>query len=171
MPIRSNYKSAKNTEWSFVRLTIGGKYLDPQKVSKAIGIAPDLCGKRGEPADPNTTRKCKAGHWNLESSQLNWRIETQMANILKRITPVKRRLRKLIREDATVERAHLTIAFEPPEGWPAVNYCLPSEMVSEFVSLGLNIVLSIYFYKHVEPPCVSTAENVTTPTRKGDKKR
>jgi hypothetical protein len=163
--------SAKKTEWSFVHLSVGGKYLDPEKVSKAIGIFPDACGKRGEPVAPNSKRRCKAGFWGLESDQLNWRIETQMKNILKRITPVKERLRRLIREDTTIEQAYLTIAFSPPEGRPAVSYLFPSELVSEFVSLGLDIVLSIYFYKHVTPVRESTTDNVATVAKKGGRNR
>jgi hypothetical protein len=69
-----------------------------------------------------------------------------MKSILKKVSPVKERLRRLIREDATVDRAYLLVALSPPEGWPAVSYSFPSELVQEFSSLGLDIVVSIYFY-------------------------
>jgi hypothetical protein len=136
----------RETEWSFVELVIGGRYLDPQKVSEALGIPPDSCGKRGEPASSKSKRIRKAGSWVLESTQSKWRIETQMRDILKRISPVKEHLRRLIQEDATVERAYLLVALSPPEGQPAASYSFPSELVQKFASLGLDIVVSIYFY-------------------------
>ena len=171
MTVGTKRYSAKKTKWSFVHLSIGGKHLDPQKISKALGISPDFCCRRGELAAPNFKRKCKAGSWSLESDRLNWRMETQMRDILRRITPVKERLRRLIREDATIERAYLTVAFEPPEGRPGVSYLFPAELVSEFVSLGLDIVHSIYFYNHVAGTCESAAKNATTTARRGGKNR
>jgi hypothetical protein len=171
MTARTKRYSAKETEWSFVRLWIGGKHLDPQKISKILGISPDLCGKRGELVAPNSRRRCRAGSWGLESTQRNWQIETQMKSILKRITPVKERLRRLIREDATIERAYLTVAFEPPKDRPGVSYFFPAELVSEFVSLGLDIVHSIYFYNHAAETRESAAKSATIVARRGGKNR
>ncbi|MCU0913288.1 MAG: DUF4279 domain-containing protein [Planctomycetes bacterium] len=171
MATRIQRYSGKDTEWSFVHLTLGGRDLDPRKINKALGLVPDHCGKRGELAATSTQRRCKAGSWSLESSQRNWRIETQMKSILKRITPVRQRLRRLIRDDATIERAYLTIAFEPPEGWPAVGYSLPAGLIGEFASLGLDIVLSIYFYRHVAPPGTSAGNGAGITRRKGDRNK
>jgi len=147
MAIGSKSNRARETEWSFVELVIGGKFLDPQKVSKVVGMPPDSCGKRGELASSKSKRIRKAGSWVLESNHSNWRIVSQMKNILKRVAPIKERLRKLIREDATVERAYLLVAFSPPEGRPGASYSFPAGLVEEFASVGLDIVVSLYFYE------------------------
>ena len=47
-------------EWRRVDLTIAGKNLDPEKVTKILGILPDDRGKLGEPCGKN--RKCKQGY-------------------------------------------------------------------------------------------------------------
>ena len=129
-------------EWRHVYLTIAGKNLDPEKVTKVLGVLPDNRGKLGEPCSKN--RKCKQGYWTIEGGSSNWRIETQMKNILKRIEPVRNRIKKLINEDKTVREAHLKIAFETPEEIPNACYCYNSKLINEFTSLGIDIALSIH---------------------------
>jgi hypothetical protein len=143
MTTKDKPKRPKRDGWSFVRITMTGKRLDPEKISKAIGIAPDIAGKLGDPVAPNSERRCKQGHWNIESGQLNWRPETQMKSLLRRVAPVKERLRKLIREDATIQKAYVAIALEPPS-LLAVGYYFPSDLIGEFTSLGLDVNLLIY---------------------------
>ena len=109
-------KREQTREWRYVHITIAGKNLDPEKVTKVLGILPDNQGKLGEPCGKN--RKCKQGYWSLEGGPTNWRIETQMEHILKRIRPVKNKLKKFIEENDTVREAVLKIAFAPPEGIP-----------------------------------------------------
>jgi hypothetical protein len=103
---------------------------------------PDNREKLGEPCGKN--RKCKQGYWTLEGGPSNWRIETQMKHILKRIGPVRNRLKKLIKEDKTIKWAYLKIAFAPPEGIPNACYCFNSKLINEFTSLGIDIALSIH---------------------------
>jgi hypothetical protein len=150
---------------------VGGKHLDPEKITKMLHIFPDFRGKRGEPVAPSSRKKSKAGSWGLESDQWNWRIETQMRSILKRIAPAKERLRRLIRNDATVERAYLTIAFSPPAGRPAASYLFPAGLINEFASLGLDIVLSIYFYDRGTSASRSPANSTTPAAKEGGRKR
>ncbi len=136
----------QKAKWSFVELTIGGRSLDPEKLSKVLGIRPDSYCKRGEPDSPNSKRKCKAGFWSLESDQSNWRIETQMESILKRIAPVKEKLRRFLKEEANVERAYLLIALCPTAGHTSIHYGFPSELMAAFSCLGFDVVFAIYFY-------------------------
>lgn len=134
-------KEGKSREWRHVYLRIAGKHLDPDKVSKALGILPDGSGKLGEPFGRN--RKCKQGYWCLEQGPATWRLETQMKAMLKRITPARHKLRKLISEDRTIKEAYLQLAFAPPKGIANACYCFDAELISEFTSMGLDIALSI----------------------------
>jgi hypothetical protein len=137
---------SQKAKWSFVQLTIGGRFLDPQKVSEMLGIPPDFCSKRGEPDAPNSKRRCKAGSWGLESDESNWRIETQMKSILKRVAPIKERLGQLLKEEASIERAYLLIALCPTGGHTSIHYGFPSNLIAAFSSLGFDVVFAIYFY-------------------------
>jgi hypothetical protein len=139
---KAKKKHEQMREWRHVFLTIAGKNLDPEKLTKVLGIIPDNRGKLGEPCGKN--RKCKQGYWTIEGGPSNLRIETQMKNILKRIKPVREKFKKLIKEDKSVREAHLKIAFETPEGIPNACYCYNSKLINEFTSLGIDIALSIH---------------------------
>jgi len=141
MKRKARAKQRRTREWRLVSLTIAGKYLDPKKVAKALDVLPDSSGKLGELYRKG--RKSKQGFWALQGGPTTWRTETQMKNILKRIAPAKHRLTELIKEDKTVERAYLTIAFAPPKGIPNAGYCFDAELMNEFTSIGIDIALSI----------------------------
>jgi len=141
MKTKIKAKKDKRREWRLVHLTIAGKHLDPNKVTQTLDILPDDRGKLGEPCGKN--RKCKQGYWSLEGGPPTWRIETQIKSILKRISPAKHQLRKLIKEDNTVQRAYLTIAAAPPREFANACYCFDSELINEFTSMGIDIALSI----------------------------
>lgn len=145
---KTKKKNNKTHEWRRVFLSLNGKNLDPEKVTEALGILPDKRGKLGEPCGKN--RKRKQGYWTLMGGPSNWRIETQMKSILKRISPVKNQLKKLIKENKTIREATLKIAFAPPEGIPNACYCFNSKLINEFTSLGIDIALSIHIIKEWE---------------------
>jgi hypothetical protein len=139
---KTKKKRKQMREWRQVSLTVAGKNLDPEKVTKLLGVLPDDRGKLGETWGKN--RKCKQGYWSLEGGPTNWRIETQMKHILKRIEPARNRIKKLIKEDKTIKWAYLKIAFETPEGIPNACYCYNSKLINGFTSLGIDIALSIH---------------------------
>ena len=148
MKQKTNTKQRKAREWRLVFLTISGKHLDPEKVSKELGILPDSRGKLGELYCKN--RKSKQGFWSLEGGPPTLRIETQMKRILDRISPNKHKFKKLIKEDDTVRQAYLTIAFAPPEEFPNPCYCFDAELINEFTSMGIDIALSIQIIERWE---------------------
>jgi hypothetical protein len=148
MAIKDKSKRNERYEWRRVTLNIVGKNLDPDKVSAVLGIQPDDWAGRGEPFGKN--KKTKQGYWTLEGGPSTWRIETQMRNILKTITPVKHRLRRLIEEDEIVEQAYLTIAVMPPRGIAVAGYCFSAEVINEFTSLGIDIALSIHVVAEID---------------------
>ena len=82
----------KETEWSMVDLTICGKYLDPEKVFGKLNIIPDDWCKLGEYYREN--RKCMQGYWSIKGKPAHGRIETQMKNILQRISKDKQKIKK-----------------------------------------------------------------------------
>jgi hypothetical protein len=136
-----NLKQKQDREWKMVSLTLLGKNLDPYKITETLNIIPISWGKRGESF--TKTKKHKHGYWLIGGGSTGWKIETQMKNILKKISPVRHKLKKLIKEDITIKWAFLTIVLDPPEGVANACYYFDSEMINEFTSLGIGIQISI----------------------------
>ena len=145
---KTKTKRAMKYEYRAVYLTLAGKNLDPEKISKMLDIAPDSRGKLGELC--GRSRKRKQGYWTLEGGPPSRQIETQMKHISNRIDPVKQKLRNLIKEDRTIERAYVTIALEPPKGIANACYCFGAELINRFTSIGVDIALSIYMVEELE---------------------
>ena len=147
MKPKTKTKKKREYEWKSVFLHICGKNLDPDKISDILHIQPDSSGKRGE---IRGKRKCKQGYWTLDGGSSTLRFETLMRRILKRISPVKRQLQELIRDDETIKEAHLTIAFAPPRECPNACYCFDAKLINEFTSIGIDIALSIHIIERWE---------------------
>lgn len=142
MAAKSRSNHIDGYEWRYVILSIEGKNLNPDKVTEWLNIPPDGCGRRGEPFGKN--KKSKQGYWVIEGRPSRSRLETQMKSILKRISPVKHRLRTLIKENKDVRRVYLTIAVQPPD-WAAMpGYCFSADLINEFTSLGIDLAISIH---------------------------
>jgi hypothetical protein len=139
-------KHSRGYEWSSVVLRITGKHLDPAEVTEALGIQPDDSAKRGDLFGPKRNWVCEQGVWTLIGGPPKAKIETQVTSILKRIHPVKDRLRKLIREDSHIRAACLDIGYRPPEGYAVSSYVLASQPISEITSLGVDIEISVYIH-------------------------
>ncbi len=127
-----------------VYLTIAGKYLDPYKVVETLNIIPFDWGKLGEPRSTNKKKKCEQGYWMLKGGPSRWRVETQMKHILKKIAPARHQLKKLIKEDKTIEEAVLEIIHELPKGIPTPVYLIKGELLNEFTSLGIDVTFSVH---------------------------
>jgi hypothetical protein len=140
--------STRGYDWSMVVLRIVGRRLDPAEVTKALGIEPDDSAKKGDLYGPKHNRICKQGIWNLFGRPANARMETQIMSILKRIRPVKRQFRKLLRENKRVREACLDIGYSPPEEYAISSYVLKSEMINELTSSGIDIEISVYIRPH-----------------------
>lgn len=138
--------SKKSTahEWRYASLTICGKHLDPEKVTQMLGINPNTRGKLGEPCGPNNKYKTKQGFWVLYGGPSNWCLETQLKYIFKRITPVKKHFKQMIKENKDIKDVYLTIAVQPNDSVAVAGYYINSEILNKFTSLGIGLALSIY---------------------------
>lgn len=144
MAVKREAKKKKKrwNEWRAVSLNISGRNLDPDRITDFLLIQPDDSGRRGERLGKLPVKAIR-GNWTLEGGPSNWRIETQIKSILKRISPVKQRLQKIIEEDNKVDRAYLEIACAPPIGCPNPCYYFDAELIDEFTSIRIDIYLSI----------------------------
>ena len=140
--LKTEERQDKEMELNMVFLTLEGKHLNPEKISKDLNIIPEYRGKLGEPFGKN--KKYKQGYWLIDGGLNRWKIETQMKHIIKKISPVKYKLQKLIKEDKTIERASLTIVLDLPEKVFNPCYYFSSDIINEFTALGIDIELSIH---------------------------
>ena len=135
-------KKREGIKYKAVYLTISGKYLDPFKVVDKLNVIPFDWGKLGETYRKN--KKSEQGFWMLKGGPSRWTIETQMRHILKKIAPARYKLKKLIKEDKTIEEAVLEIIHELPKGIATPCYLINGELLNEFTSLGIDVVFSVH---------------------------
>jgi len=129
---KKKLKSIKEYEWRYASLTISGKNLDPQKITRELEVKPDSWAKRGDHFGKN--KKTKQGFWGLEGGSSKLRFDTKLKKILSKILPVKHRLTKLIEENKDIQQIYLDIAVMPPEGCLIAEYNFKADLLNEFTS-------------------------------------
>jgi len=145
--MKSEARPYRESECSSVSLNLTGCHLDPDKVTEALAMEPDECGKRGQPLYPNGQVKCKQGFWALTvGPSSRERVETQMKKMLRRIAPISDRLKTLVDQEGTVGEAYLRISLTPPAGMVVLQYCFKAEVINEFTALGIDIAVSINLF-------------------------
>lgn len=128
---------------------IGGDNLDPQNISKSLGITPSFAHKKGDfvKGASDKTAKRPSGLWGFESQLPRIsEIEKQLTWILNRIEPkysyIKKILRKRYRMDILVSR-HYTADKQ-------CGFTLPAKLVKRLGKLGIEINFDIYTYQKKE---------------------
>ncbi|MBW2063216.1 MAG: DUF4279 domain-containing protein [Deltaproteobacteria bacterium] len=134
-------------EWRCVSLTLVGRDLNPDNVSNTLRIRPDDSARRGESF--GAKRKTKFGLWSLDGRPSSGRIHTQMKNLLQRIEPAGKELRRMI-DAGDVDQAYMRISFQPSSGIAVAERVLPAELVAGVTSLGIDIVISVNMPQYFE---------------------
>jgi hypothetical protein len=122
-------------------LNIVGKNLNPDEITKMLGIQPDDSFQQGESFGKN--KRTKQGCWTLEGCPEGAPFGVQLENLITRIEPVRDKLKKII-ESKDVEQAYLTIGVQPPDEVWIAGYCFDAELINKFTSLGIDIALSLH---------------------------
>jgi hypothetical protein len=135
-------QTSKADRFRIVNLHLVGKKLDPDEVTKLVGMQPDHSGRRGELIS-RKRKKRFYGFWSLWSNHSSGRIETQLKEIAKKIEPVRNRLRKALKSQY-VEKAYVDIGVEPSSDVAIANYYLDGELLNQFTSLGIDIEFSVW---------------------------
>ena len=138
-------------QYRYVLLQIHSNKLDPQTVTKKLGIEPTWSTRRGTYTTPGgRTFKHAQGSWSIATQlRRNASLEKHVRNVWDRIAPRKTAL-KLILKDA---RGTLTIAVRPHPEVVNSMYMFPSEVIAKFVGLGIDIVFSIIDPHNWEAMC------------------
>ncbi len=142
-----------------VMLTLSGRRLDPEQITRILGIRPDSSCRRGDRFGKN--KKAVQGYWAIEGRPARSRLDTQARSILRRIEPVKREFRSLV-EHRDVELACVTFAVMPGERVAVAGYYLPEDVVAGFGALGVGVEFSIHTPGHFKR---AVADALTRNTR------
>lgn len=138
--------------YRYVILRLWGRELDPEKITRAMGIEPDagwfrgpLVNEKGEVViDKKTGKPWKVysyGQWILKSRiRGNSKLVTRIQDIWEQIELKKKILRRILREVG----ADLKICVEPSEHLCRALYNFPAEILNKFTALGIDIEFSIH---------------------------
>lgn len=141
---RKNIVSLKRYQdrYRYVVLRLLGKDLDPDKTSKALALYP-VSSQSSNSLRRKADRiyNTNYGHWNLGSRlRRSATLQNHVKDILEQIRPKKKILRKILKK---VE-ADLNIVVQPHEDLAISAYTFPAEILTEFVSMGIDIRFSIH---------------------------
>jgi hypothetical protein len=92
-------------------------------------------------------RRSEVGYWSLRGQPPKGRPETQMRSILKRIGPIKDRVRRVVARERNVDNVILTIGVTPNERVQVYTCRLKSGLAQEFTSLGIDIAIVMYLFQ------------------------
>lgn len=157
-PKKKAKKKVLRDKFRYAHLSLYGKMLDPEKVTKSMDISPHLSFSPGEEFRKRG-KICKTsfGQWTIEDRlRSNARLQNKIQDILDQISPKKRVLRRILRE----AKGELTIAVEPPNESINPNYYFPAELINEFTSLGIDIHFSFYSPRAWEEFCEGEGKGV-----------
>lgn len=127
-----------------VFLTLWAKDLDPDSVTKALGIVPDSTCIRGLLKDKDgkivgkngRARRVPVGLWILDARvHGNSTLETRIRSILEHVKPKKKALRRVLNK----VNAELNIVVEPHRDVVCRSIRFPAGILNEFSSLGIDI--------------------------------
>lgn len=138
-------RTLRSDTFRYVFLDLWAKKLDPDKITKRLGIQPNSAWRRGIVRNQDgviirdkngKARRMSFGAWILDPCvRRDARLETQIMNIAEQIAPKRAALRRIL-EDVN---GTLIIVVEPNEDLYVATYHLPASLLDEFTSLGIGI--------------------------------
>lgn len=138
--------------YRYVILRLWGRELDPEKITRAMGIEPDdwwfrgpAVNQKGDVVIDKKTGKpwmiFPYGQWILRSRiRGNSKLVTRIQDIWEQIEPKKKILRRILKE----VKADLKICVEPSEHLYRALYNFPAEILNKFTAIGIDMELSIH---------------------------
>ncbi len=126
--------------YRYVLLKIHSRDLDPDEVTKVLGIEPTWSCWRGTWTAPTgVTREHKEGFWAIASRlRRNASLENHVRDVWDQVSSRKPSLKRILRK----AKAFLAISVEPHPDVVDWTYTFSAEALKEFVDLGINIRFS-----------------------------
>ncbi|MEO8286018.1 MAG: DUF4279 domain-containing protein [Chloroflexota bacterium] len=129
--------------WASIRFS--GRNLDPEAVTRALGISPSTSFRRGQ--ERATNKKWNHGHWGLtsEGNVSSTDLELHITWLVDQLLPVQDRLRDLLHSGDYEGKimADIFCYWESATGNGGPGFS--PELMGKLSSLGLSLELDIYF--------------------------
>ena len=122
-----------------VSFRIGADKLDPDKITKVLGIKPSFSHKKGDLIGSSTNARYPSGMWALESPlPSNADVDVQLTDILNMIWLKLSRIKKLRKQGYEMDIA-ISIVYSPGQH----GFTLPAKLVEKLGKLGVDMQFSI----------------------------
>jgi hypothetical protein len=131
-------------QFRHVFLVFYGKDLNPEAITKALGIEPDSYFYPGESHCDKSGKiiyRRKGGQWLIRSRlRRNASLENHLKDLLNRLGDRKAIVKKI----AKSWLCDVTISVQPAIDVANANYYFHADLINEFTKLGINIHFSFY---------------------------
>ncbi len=141
-----------------VELRIVGQTLDPDEVTRVLGLVPTRVARKGEPKVEGATSKWTANMWGFEvlpRGRDDWSsLEDGVASLLRTLSPIQDRLHTYsMSNEIYLWCGHLTSSFD---GGPTLSPAL----LKSLGDFGVQLVLDTYCERRDDVTTLSEGQSV-----------
>jgi hypothetical protein len=138
--------------WSTVAtFWLRGERLDPDVITRVMGIEPNRADRRGEPRASNPQYKHRTGAWTLESENVLSReddhLDDHLRWLLDRLEPRAPALAEVVADQGLDVEFWCVVWMDGPN----CDFALPPETIGRVAALGAALRLDIYESDDVQP--------------------
>lgn len=125
----------------FIQLVFYGKKLNPDEITRIIGLEPFNSARKGDQSKYGS-RRAKTGFWNFHcNSQKD--IHEQFSFFTKKFRKKEQKLQKVINSQS-IDQALVELIIEPPEDFGRYVVVLNAKEVEFWGSLGFKISIILW---------------------------
>jgi Domain of unknown function (DUF4279) len=162
------YVTLSGGSWSnAASFRLRGSRLDPDVVTRAIGVEPSRAAKRGEARASAPTRTNRTGAWALESddacSRADDHLEKHLRWLLDHLEPRADQLADVVAKQGLEAEFWCVVQMEGAN----CDFELQPETIARMAALGATLRLDIYAPDHPEPEVIEIPEPSAEPEARG----
>jgi hypothetical protein len=141
MSKKKKTKKTPTDKYRGVVLRLYDKKLDPDSITRKLGIQPTECWKRGYLVGKSGKKYFRRyGQWNLRpSARKNARLQAKVEKLWLQLEPKKKELRSILRKVKADIRIAVDAGSRPCLWW----YPFKSQLIRNFVSLGIDVEFAV----------------------------
>ena len=153
------YVTLSGGSWSTAaEFQLRGSRLDPDVVTRAVGIEPSRAHKRGDPIRADAERTFRKGVWSVRSddalSRTDDHLEDHLRWLLDRLEPSSTQLRRVVAEEALEAEFWCVVDMQARN----CDFALQPETIARVGALGATLRLDIYGPGDMEPEVIEIPE-------------
>lgn len=145
------YVTLSSGGWSnSAEFTLGGSKLDPEVVSRSVGIEPSRAWKRGDPIAPGSDRARQRSSWTLDSRDVlspeDADLDEHLCWLLDQLEPCAEQLRTVVAGQELKAQFWSAVEMDAAN----VDFELTPGTLGRIAALGATLRLDIYAPEDVE---------------------